>query len=202
MGGFLTAFRGNLLGGVWLFFLGTFLRNAAQSSVAYAQLQQLLSGVRVADLMRRQPVTIEADRTLREVADQFFLRYPHKAYPVVQHGEFVGMLTLRALQGIERDRWEVVRAGDVAEGHGPVPMLYPQEPILQRLRKLAESGQSRLPIVENGKLVGLLCGRDVMDLMEIRAGLALPRNGRAVSDKTSRGYAVLESVQVARPMSQ
>src|SRR5689334_24310621 len=92
MGGFLTAFRGNLLGGVWLFFLGTFLRNAAQSSVAYAQLQELLGGVRVAEMMRPQPVTVEAHRTLREVADQFFLRYPYKAYPVVRDGEFVGML--------------------------------------------------------------------------------------------------------------
>ena len=54
VGGFLTAFRGNLLGGVWLFFLGTFLRNAAQSSVAYAQLQELLGGVRVAEMMRPQ----------------------------------------------------------------------------------------------------------------------------------------------------
>jgi Zn-dependent protease/predicted transcriptional regulator len=194
LGGFLTAFRGNLLGGVWLFFLGTFLRNAAQSSVAYAQLQQLLSGVRVADLMRRKPVTINADLTLREVADQFFLRYPHKAYPVVQDGDFVGMLTLRDLQGTERDQWEVVRAGDLARGHGSVPVAHPREPVLQALRKLAESGQSRLAIVENGTLVGLLCHRDVMDLMEVRSGLALPRERRAVADETSREYAVLESV--------
>jgi Zn-dependent protease/predicted transcriptional regulator len=195
VGGFLTAFRGNLLGGVWLFFLGTFLQNAAQSSIAYAQLQQLLSGVRVADVMRRQPVTVEAGRTLREVADQFFLRYPYKAYPVVHDGEFVGMLTLRALQEMERDRWEVVRAGDLAEGRGPVPVVHPQELVLQALRKLAGSGQSRLPVVEDGMLVGLLCGRDVMDLMEIRAGLAPPRGEPGGWEQPSRGYTVPEPVQ-------
>jgi Zn-dependent protease/predicted transcriptional regulator len=195
VGGFLTAFRGNLLGGVWLFFLGTFLQNAAQSSIAYAQLQQLLGGVRVADMMRRQPVTVEAHQTLREVADQFFLRYPYKAYPVVRGGEFLGMLTLRALQGTERDRWEVVRAGDLAGERGPAPVVHPQEPVLHALRKLAESGQSRLPVVEDGSLVGLLCGRDVMDLMEIRAGLAPPRGEPGVLDKPSRGYTVPATVQ-------
>ena len=40
---------------------------------------------------------------------------------------------------------------------------------------MPESGQSRLGVVENGVLIGLLCGRDVMDLMEIRAGLAPPQ---------------------------
>jgi Zn-dependent protease len=195
VGGFLTAFRGNLLGGVWLFFLGTFLRNAAQSSVAYAQLQELLGGVRVAEMMRPQPVTVEAHRTLREVADQFFLRYPYKAYPVVRDGEFVGMLTLGALQGTDRDRWDTMRAGDLAGGRGPAAAVQPREPVLQALRKLAASGQSRLPVVEDGRLVGLLCGRDVLGLMEIRAGLAPPRGGPAVSAQASREHDVLESVR-------
>jgi Zn-dependent protease len=195
VGGFLTAFRGNLLGGVWLFFLGTFLRNAAQSSVAYAQLQELLGGVRVAETMRPQPITVEAHRTLREVADHFFLRYPYKAYPVIRDGEFVGMLTLGALQGTDRDRWDVVRAGDLVGGPGPAPVAHPREPVLQALRKLAASGQSRLPVVEDGRLVGLLCGRDLLDLMEIRAGLAPPRGGPAESARASREHDVLESAR-------
>ena len=197
VGGFLTFFGGNVLGGVWLFFLGTFLQNAAQSSIAYAQLQQLLSGVHVADVMRRQPITVVAHQTLREVADQFFLRYPYKAYPVVRGGEFVGMLTLRALQGTERHRWEVVRAGDLIGERVPAPVVHPQEPVLQALRKLAENGQSRLPVVDSGRLVGLLCGRDVMDLMEIRAGLAPPRGEPGELDELSSGYTAPATAQDA-----
>lgn len=174
VGGFLMAFRGNFLGGVWLFFLGMFLQNAAQSSIAYAQLQHLLRGVRVADVMRRQPVTIEANLSLREAAEQYFLRYPYKAYPVIQDGEFLGILTLRTLQEKPRDKWDVLRAGEVVSQGGPLPVAHPHEPVLQALRRLAESGQSRLAVVDNGALVGLLCGRDVMNLMEIRAGLAPP----------------------------
>jgi len=182
LGGFLMAFSGNLLGGVWFFFLGMFLQNAAQSSMAYAQLQQLLSGVRVADMMRREPLTVDANLTLRQVADQYFLRYPYKAYPVVREGKFLGILTLRALQEMERDQWEEIRAGEVVGRSSPLPAVVPHEPVLQAMRKLAESGQSRLPVVENGVLVGLLCGRDVMELMEIRAGLVAPRTAGTIGE--------------------
>jgi Zn-dependent protease len=180
--GFLMAIGGNAVGGIWLFFLGVFLQNAAQSSVAYAQLQHLLRGVRVADIMRREPVTVEAHQTLRDIADHFFLRYPYKAYPVVQDGRFVGMLTLRALQEVGQEQWDEVRAGDVVPPRGP--LVRPQEPVLHALRKLAESGQSRLPVVDNGSLVGLLCSRDVMDLMEIRSGLALARAEPSLAEKS------------------
>jgi len=176
VGGFWIAFQGNLLGGVWLFFLGTFLQNAAQSSIAYAQLQQLLRGVSVAEMMRRDPITVDARLTLREIADRYFLRHPYKAYPVVQDGRFVGMLTLRALQRLPHEEWDLHRAGDVATQQGTLPTVHPEEPVLTALRKLAESGQSRLPVVSNGDLVGLLCGRDVMELMEIRSGLAAGRS--------------------------
>lgn len=174
--GLLTFFGGNVLGGVWLFFLGTFLQSAAQSSVAYAQFQQLLGGVRVAEVMRRQPITIEAHLPLREVVEHFFLRHPHKVYPVIRDGRFVGVLTLRALQATPRDQWEIVQAGDLAARRGQVPIVHPQEPAVQALRKLAESNQSRLPVVEAGSLVGLLCGRDVMALMELRSGLLPPHS--------------------------
>ncbi len=196
---FLTFFRGSVLGGVWLFFLGTFLQNAAQSSIAYAQLQQLFSGVHVADVMRHQPITVEANQTLREVADQFFLRYPYKAYPIVRGSEFVGMLTLRALQGTDRHRWDVLRAGDLIGERVPAPVVHPQEPVLQALRKLAEYGQSRLPVVESGRLIGLLCGRDVMHLMEHRAGLAPPRGEPGELGEPSSGSTVTIPAQGAEP---
>jgi Zn-dependent protease/CBS domain-containing protein len=164
LGGFLMMFSGNLFGGIWFFFLGMFLQNAAQSSIAYAQLQQLLGGVRVADMMARQPITVDARLPLRTVADDFFLHYPYKAYPVVSDGRFL---------------WDQLNAGQVVARQQPLPVVQPQEPVVQALRKLAESGHSRLPVVADGALVGLLCRRDVMDFLEIRGGLAQPRDGEA-----------------------
>ncbi len=183
LGGIMMAFGGNLLGGVWFFFLGMFLQNAAQSSIAYAQLQQILRGVTVGDMMRRRPVAVDADLNLREIVEHYFLKYPYKAYPIMRDGRFLGLLTLRSLQSQPRDQWDTLRAGDLVSQGGRIPSVHSHEPALIALRKLAESGQSRLPVIDDGHLVGLFCGRDVMDLMEIRAGLVLPRETAAPVDE-------------------
>ena len=195
VGGFLTAFRGNLLGGVWLFFLGTFLRNAAQSSVAYAQLQELLGGVRVAD----DDAASAGHR--RGTPDP-----PRGRGPVLPPLPVQGLPGRpgRRVRG-DADAGRPARDGPGSvgrragrrpgRGSRPAAAVHPREPVLQALRKLAASGQSRLPVVEDGRLVGLLCGRDLLDLMEIRAGLAPPRGGPAVSAQASREHDVLESVR-------
>ncbi len=176
VGGFLLALSGNLLGGLWFFFLGMFLQNAAASSVAYATMQQLLRGVRVADLMCRDVIALPPGLTIREVIDHFFLRRPYKAYPVVQDGQFVGLLTLEAIQSVPAEQWESVTVGEVAARGEGVPTLRPHESAISALRKLAETDLSRLPVVENGQFYGLLCRRDLMHYLEIRSSLALPRH--------------------------
>jgi CBS domain-containing protein len=88
-----------------------------------------------------------------------------------------------------------MRVGDLIGERVTAPVVHPQEPVLLAMRKLAENGQSRLPVVESGRLVGLLCSRDVMDLMEIRAGLAPPRGGPGELDELSSGYTVPTTAQ-------
>jgi CBS domain-containing protein len=177
LGGFLLAMMGHFLMGLWFFFLGMFLQNAATSSVAYAQMQQLLRGVRVVDILCRDPIIMPAGLTVREAVDLFFLRRPYKAYPVVDaDGSYVGMLTLGDIQQLEPELWEQTTVGELAARGERLPMVRLEEPAIRALHKLAESGQSRLPVLENGRLVGLVCLRDLMNSMEIRAGLISPRS--------------------------
>jgi Zn-dependent protease/CBS domain-containing protein len=186
--GFALAFSGNFFGGIWFFFLGMFLQNAAQASIAYAQLQQLFRGVRVAETMCRDPLTLDAGLSLAEAVDRYFLRHPYKAYPVVDGGAdnaFRGMLTLRAVQERDRAEWDNLRVGDVVAAEPPLPALHPRMPVVQALRQLAETGHSRLPVLEDGALVGLLSRRDIMDFLEIRSGLTVADADDASSEPRS-----------------
>jgi CBS domain-containing protein len=91
-------------------------------------------------------------------------------------GSYVGMLTLGDIQQLEPELWEQTTVGELAARGERLLMVRLEEPAIRALHKLAEIGQSRLPMLENGRLVGLVCLRDLMNSMEIRAGLISPRS--------------------------
>ena len=86
------------------------------------------------------------------------------------------MLNLADVQQVEPALWDQTTVGELAARGEPLPAVRLTEPAIRALHKLAESGQSRLPVLENGYLVGLVCRRDLMNYMEIRAGLIAPRD--------------------------
>ena len=101
IGGFFSVIGGNLIGGLWALLPGNVFTKQSQSSMGYAQLQQLLHGVTVAEIMNRNPITIDSQLTVHEAVYRYFTRYSHKAYPVVEDGRFLGLLTLRAAQEVD-----------------------------------------------------------------------------------------------------
>ena len=74
---FLSSFAG-----VWLAFLGWFLLQAAGAEVRYLAVQQALAGLRVRDLMIRNPVTVAPDLPLGRFMDDVVWRHRYTTYPV------------------------------------------------------------------------------------------------------------------------
>ncbi len=50
--------------------------------------------------------------------------------------------------------------------------IHPDEEAIAGLKRITETGQPRLMVVEHGRLVGLLSLRDLMDLFQLKAELS------------------------------
>ena len=102
------AFTGDLVGGIWLAFIGWFLAGAARSAEAQADFSGRIEHLRVADVMDAEPVAIPADWTLADAEQQFFLRYGWAWFPVIDaDGRLVGVVSREAVQSVpaeERSR--------------------------------------------------------------------------------------------------
>jgi CBS domain-containing protein len=73
--------------------LGWFLGQAARSAVTQTAFAERLEGVRVADIMDREPVAIPSSLPLSRARDEFFLRYRWPWFPVVDPaGRYVGLI--------------------------------------------------------------------------------------------------------------
>jgi Zn-dependent protease len=91
----------DLVGGIWLAFIGWFLAGAARSAEAQADLSGRIEHLRVADVMDAQPVAIPADWTIADAEQQFFLRYGWAWFPVIDsEGRLVGVVSREAVQSV------------------------------------------------------------------------------------------------------
>lgn len=93
--------------GIWFAAMGYLIGQAARGTLAQTALTQRITGVRVSDIMDRQPVAIPGDTPVTEALDAYFLRYGWSWFPVVDlEGHFLGI--------VRRERAEAT--GDAGEG--------------------------------------------------------------------------------------
>jgi Zn-dependent protease len=87
--GYFLVYLGDVLGGIWLAFVGFILRGAAKSAIAQTELTSRIEGVSVADVMDRDPVAIPEEASIEQALDEYFLRYRSPWFPVVDAAQHV-----------------------------------------------------------------------------------------------------------------
>jgi Zn-dependent protease len=157
--GILTVFGGDL-GGLWLAAIGWFLYQAATIADQDVVLRNVLRDVRASDLMTPNLVPIPSSATIREAVDDFFLRYDHSAFPVIDV-ERQGLLTLRAIRQIPPEQWEMRQVWTAATDLDETCTVAPATPMDQVLERLREQEQDRVLVVDGGQILGIITPRDI-----------------------------------------
>lgn len=169
--GLLSAIGGNVIGGIWWFVLGMFVRAAALSQVQQQRAQSLLSGMPVSRFMRRDPVAVRPDLTLDRLVQDYFYKHYFKSFPVADNGRLLGSVTLDALRTTDPDQWKVQTVGTIMEPATDDNTVAPDTDAAEALRRMQQCGKSRLLVARNGQLAGLLSLRDLLTLLSIEETL-------------------------------
>jgi Zn-dependent protease len=93
--------RGDVIGGIWLAFIGIFLAQAARGAEVESAIGSRIDGLKVSDVMDGEPIALPDDLTLDRAEDEYFLRYRWPWFPVVDaRGRLVGVLSHEAVTGL------------------------------------------------------------------------------------------------------
>lgn len=157
--GLLQVFAGDL-GGLWLAAIGWFLLQAATFAGQDAVLRRLLREVKARDLMSPGLVTIPAETTIDDAVDDYFLRYDHSAFPVVDLDK-PGLITLRTVRQIPRDQWGVRQVWTAITPLDEMCTVAPDTPMDQVMEQLRQEDQDRVLVVEGDSVLGIITPRDV-----------------------------------------
>jgi Zn-dependent protease len=92
--GLYRALVGDVLSLVWFGLMGFFIIQAARAADIQSQITARIEGLRVADVMDEEPVSLSAELKLDRALDEYFLRYGYAWFPVVDAaGKFIGVVS-------------------------------------------------------------------------------------------------------------
>jgi CBS domain-containing protein len=169
--GVLTFFWGDFFDGLWLAFLGWFLLSAAQSAQADVLLRSTLQGVTVGQVMETQPVTVPANISLQKLLDEYFLPHRLSAAPVTQGEYLSGLITLSDIARAERERWSSTPVGHVMRLLEQIAVATPEQPLQEVLQEMVARNMNQMPVVQDGRLVGLLSRESIVRYLQVRQSL-------------------------------
>jgi Zn-dependent protease/CBS domain-containing protein len=170
--GIVGAISGNVVGGMWSVLIGLFIRSAAAASSQQTVARHMLQGIPVARLMVRDPVTVAPGAPVGH-AVELFLANNLKFLPVVEGGRPVGHIGLRQVKALPA---AVRMERPVAEAMTPLApesSIGPREDAGAALAQMQRTGLTRLLVVEDGRLAGVICLKDLLDQLTLRSELEL-----------------------------
>jgi Zn-dependent protease len=162
-------FGRGLTSGLWLAMIGFFLRSAAIAHVRGSAVDHALASIAVQDLMRVNGAWVDAALPVRQLVDDWFLRHDEPAYPVFDNGVFVGLVSIDDLRKLKADDWGAMRTENVMTPIQRLTITNPTEPLSAALRKLGVAGVRQLPVLHEGRLVGMLYEKDVSRWLQVRS---------------------------------
>jgi CBS domain-containing protein len=164
---------GGLIGGLWVAFIGWFLNNAAALSYRQLVIREALRDVPVARLMLTQLATVPPDLSVSALVDRHLLRSDQRAFPVVANGRLEGMVCLREVRKLDRAAWDKTAVRDIMIPADKLASASPQEDAGEVLSRLAARDLNQLPVLEDGRVRGLVRREDILKWLALYADLGL-----------------------------
>jgi Zn-dependent protease len=171
--GVVQFFAGAGIGGLWLAFIGWFLLSAASASAHTVVALEALRGVTVRDAMSRECGTVDGARTLHDFAANELMRSQPRCFAVEGAGRDAGgFVTLEQVTAVPRREWPRRRVVEVMQPLAAAQAVAPEDSLAGSLELMSREGLKQLPVVEQGRLAGVLTLSDALRVLELRRSLA------------------------------
>lgn len=173
--GMLLLFTGNAFNGIWFALIGWFLLTAARGESESLQLDAMLAGLTARDVMREEWVNVSPAASIQDVVDDYMLSGAERVVIVAREGAVLGLVTVSDIRKVPRDEWRNTPAQRVMTSREQVVTVSPVARAVEVLRLLAEKSLNQVPVIEEGRMIGLVTRRELVDRVRLTEQLAPDR---------------------------
>jgi Zn-dependent protease len=154
-----AALSGNFFNGLWIGFIGWFLLNASQATTAQVRFRSALAGVTAEDVMTRDCLQLPGSISVADMVEHHLLKSGTRCALIMDGDRFRGLVTLHEVKKVPRDEWAATPLQAIMVPEAQLSQVTPETPVEAILQEMNQENVSQIPVVDDGKLVGVI-GRD------------------------------------------
>lgn len=167
---FVFAAWGLMSGNIWLLIIAFFVYISASQEASHVEITETLKRFKVKDILPNEYLSVSPDTRLSKILEMIFHSH-QEDFPVLENGLFVGIVAragiISAIHqfGVEKTVKDIMVKN--------FPSASPADSLTKIHKLMEESGLRAIPIMEQGKLVGLITMEDlgkIYALMSAREG--------------------------------
>ncbi len=171
--GFLHLVTQSYISGLWIIFLGLFMKLSAAGSYQGAMLKRALVGVQVQQIMTEHIVSVDWLLSIEALVQNYIYKHQFTHFPVFNRDEFIGMVSLDGVKSISKELWGFKQVRDIMTPLEFVLCLKPTDDASEALSRMVSRDLGRMPVVEDGHLMGIVSRRDIMNFFKIKSDLGV-----------------------------
>ncbi|MDQ2912978.1 MAG: site-2 protease family protein [Chloroflexota bacterium] len=161
------------INGLWLAFIAYFLWNAASSTLQQEKVASVVGGARVGPLMTTDFKSTTPGAMVGQVIRDLVLPMNLRAIPVVAGDRLIGLVAIGDLRKVEQERWAGTPVDEVMTAASELPTVSPDDPLGTALERFGETELPLLPVIKEGRLVGVLYRESVIGYVRMQESLGL-----------------------------
>lgn len=170
--GIFDFFTQDIVGGMWMVFLGWFLLMAASESSLEAGFARTLRGVSVGDAMIPLCPTIRGDVNLQDFVEDELLPRGSRCYLVAaDDGTLAGLVTPHDIRNIPHTRWADMTVADIMRPFRDLRIVAPETPLMGALDLMSLHDLNQLPVISDGHLAGVISRSQLLNYLRTKEEL-------------------------------
>jgi Zn-dependent protease len=160
---------GGLINGLWLAFIGWFLKGAAATAYQQLLVRQSLEHVPIGHLIRREPPpAVPASTSIAELVDGWVMRRDDPVFPVADGSAAARFVIAADVRRVPRQDWRHKTVAEIAAAPARVVSVSPRDSAFDALQELGRREAEVIAVVDGDRLVGLLGHQDILRWLSLQ----------------------------------
>jgi len=165
-------FSRNFLAGIWFVCIGFLMKRASGGAFQTVTVKhEPPPRITVRQIMKKNAVAVDWLVTVNQFVDDYLYRYLFTEFPVFDRDELVGMVTVAEVKTVPVKLRNFKQVRDIMIPLEQVVAAGPEDDADGVFERMMETEADCMPVIEEGRLVGVILRRDIMNYAQIKTGL-------------------------------